>query len=48
MKKIDNMLDQQLLLVGGLAIKHYTGFRSTADIDLVCNSDMARRIVTTG
>lgn len=34
-----------LLLIGGLAVNQYSDLRDSEDIDLVCESDMARNII---
>lgn len=44
-KRINGILDQPLLLVGGIAVNQYIIQRRSEDIDLVCDDDTAKRII---
>lgn len=43
--RIDEFLDEKVMLVGGLAVQQFHSPRKTCDIDLVCSYDTAQDIV---
>lgn len=46
LKKIDEVLETPHIIIGGLAIQQYIKVRSSKDIDLICDSDTAKSIIT--
>ncbi|TAK32772.1 MAG: hypothetical protein EPO40_01720 [Myxococcaceae bacterium] len=45
LKRIDGHLKAPVILIGGLAVKHYNPARNSEDIDLVCSHDVSSAIV---
>jgi len=43
--KIDGFLERPHLLIGGLAVRKYVVTRESADIDLVCDATVAKKLV---
>ncbi len=43
--RINNWLKEPKLLIGGLAVQQYVIIRNSADIDIVCNYELARELV---
>ena len=44
--RIDSVLDSPLVLIGGLAVNQYDSTRDSFDIDLVCEHETARKILS--
>src|SRR5258708_6543173 len=47
MRRIDSVLKEPVLLIGGLAVKQFVPHRSTQDIDLVIAQEIALGLINT-